>query len=230
MQGEGYQTDIDTGQKYGKLNRGGARALFDIRLSDAASFDPQFSRGLRPLRALLAVDPERRGPGTARRRSRPPGCSTVPPAARWVRVGGLPLYKDETGAGTVATLNVRFDGLTLTSISAFDDFSDHSLDNYDGYPAADNNWTKNFQQRQFSQELRLASATRWPRGLDRGRRVLPELVPLPRRARLDVRLRTCRLHHGFRQGHHRREFHAAAVVARGCTPTRKPISRTACHS
>ncbi len=53
---------------------------------------------------------------------------------------------------------MRFDGLVLTSISAFDYFSSHSLDNYDGYPAADNNWTKNFQQQQFSEELRLASA------------------------------------------------------------------------
>jgi iron complex outermembrane receptor protein len=42
-------------------------------------------------------------------------------------------------------------------IGAFDDFSDLSLDNYDGYPAADNNWTKNFAQQQFSDELRLAS-------------------------------------------------------------------------
>ena len=36
-QGEGYQTDIDTGERYGKLNRGGVRALFDMRLSEAAS-------------------------------------------------------------------------------------------------------------------------------------------------------------------------------------------------
>ena len=71
----------------------------------------------------------------------------------------MPLYKNEHGDGAVATLNVRLEGLTLTSISAFDEFFAHSLDNYDGYPAADNNWTKNFQQQQFSEELRLGSVS-----------------------------------------------------------------------
>ncbi len=157
-QGEGYQTDIDTGLKYGKLNRGGARALFDIRLSDAATLNLNFhgvydrsvpaSQSTPNVEALIPPEPFK----TA-------GLLDSPPGGQWVRVGGLPLYKDETGAGTVATLNVNLDGLTLTSISAYDYFTDHSLDNYDGYPAADNNWTKNFQQWQLSQELRLASAS-----------------------------------------------------------------------
>ena len=30
LQGDGYQTDIDTGKKYGKLDRGGARSIFDV--------------------------------------------------------------------------------------------------------------------------------------------------------------------------------------------------------
>jgi iron complex outermembrane receptor protein len=85
------------------------------------------------------------------------GLLDSPPGGQLVRVGGLQLYKNENGEGVVANLNVQLDGLVLTSISAFDDFSDLSLDNYDGYPAADNNWTKNFQQQQFSEELRLAS-------------------------------------------------------------------------
>jgi iron complex outermembrane receptor protein len=157
-QGEGYQTDIDTGQKYGKLNRGGARALFDIRLSDTATLNLNFhgvydrsvpsSPSTPNVEALIPPEPFK----TA-------GLLDSPPGGSWVRTGGLPLYKDETGAGTVATLNVNLQGLTLTSISAYDYFTDHSLDNYDGYPAADNNWTKNFQQWQLSQELRLASAS-----------------------------------------------------------------------
>jgi iron complex outermembrane recepter protein len=157
-QGEGYQTDIDTGQKYGKLNRGGARALFDIRLSDTATLNLNFhgvddrsvpsSPSAPNVEALIPPEPFK----TA-------GLLDSPPGGTWVRTGGLALYKDETGAGTVATLNVNLDGLTLTSISAYDYFTDHSLDNYDGYPAADNNWTKNFQQWQLSQELRLASAS-----------------------------------------------------------------------
>jgi iron complex outermembrane recepter protein len=157
-QGEGYQTDIDTGEKYGKLNRGGARALFDIRLSDTASLNLNFhgvydhsvpsSPSTPNVEALIPPGPFK----TA-------GLLDSPPGGTWVRVGGLPLYRDETGGGTVETLNVSLDGITLTSISAYDYFTDHSLDNYDGYPAADNNWTKNFQQWQLSQEVRLASAS-----------------------------------------------------------------------
>jgi iron complex outermembrane receptor protein len=157
-QGEGYQTDIDTGEKYGKLNRGGARALFDIRLSDTTTLNLNFhgvydrsvpsSPSTPNVEALIPSEPFT----TA-------GLLDSPPGGTWVRVGGLPIYKDETGAGTVDTLNVNFAGFTLTSISAYDYFTDHSLDNYDGYPAADNNWTKNFQQWQLSEELRLASAS-----------------------------------------------------------------------
>ncbi len=156
-QGEGYQTDIDTGEKYGKLDRGGARTLFDIRLTDAASlllnlhyvYDHSVPSSPSTPNVESLVPPNLPFP-TA-------GLLDSPPGGTLVRVGGLPLYKNEHGDGAVATLNVRFEGLTLTSISAFDEFFAHSLDNYDGYPAADNNWTKNFQQQQFSEELRLGS-------------------------------------------------------------------------
>lgn len=160
-QGEGYQTDIDTGRKYGKLDRGGARALFDLRLSGSTTLNLNFhwvydhsvpsSPSTPNVEALIPAEPF----PTA-------GLMDSPPGGTLVRVGGLPIYKDEMGGGTAATLNVHFDSFTLTSISAYDYFSDHSLDNYDGYPAADNNWTKNFQQWQWSQELRLTSKTGGP--------------------------------------------------------------------
>ena len=156
VQGVGYQTDIDTGQKYGRLDRGGARALFAIRLSDSADLLLNFhyvydhsipaSPSTPNVEALIPPQPF----PTA-------GLLDSPPGGQLVRAGGLPLHKNENGEGVVANLNVRFDGLVLTSISAFDDFSSLSLDNYDGYPAADNNWSKNFEQQQFSEELRLAS-------------------------------------------------------------------------
>jgi iron complex outermembrane receptor protein len=158
IQGEGYQTDIDTSEKYGKLNRGGARALFDIRLSDTANlllnlhyiYDHSVPSSPSTPNVETLVPTNLPFP-TA-------GLLDSPPGGTLVRVGGLPLYKDENGEGAVANLSVHFGVLTLTSISAFDDFFSRSLDNYDGYPAADNNWTKNFQQQQFSEELRLASA------------------------------------------------------------------------
>jgi iron complex outermembrane receptor protein len=154
IQGEGYQTDIDSGEKYGKLNRGGARALFDIRVADSTDlllnvhfgYDHSVPSSPSTPNVESLVPP---GPFAT------DGLLNSPPGGTLVRVGGLPLYKDEHGAGVVANLHVVLDGFTVTSISAFDDFFSRSLDNYDGYPAADNNWSKNFQQQQFSEELRL---------------------------------------------------------------------------
>ncbi len=158
-QGTGYQTDIDTGQKFGKLNRGGARSLFDVRLSGQADlllnfhyvYDHSLPSSPSTPNVEALVPPNLPFP-TA-------GLLDSPPGGEHVRVGGLPLYKDEGGEGFVGKLNVALGTTTLTSISAYDYFADHSLENYDGYPAADNNWTKNFQQWQLSEELRLASAT-----------------------------------------------------------------------
>jgi iron complex outermembrane receptor protein len=160
-QGEGYQTDIDTGQKFGKLDRGGARALFDVRFGDSVTLHLNFhtvwddsvpSEPSTP--NVEALIPPQTFP-TA-------GLMDSPPGGTWVRTGGLPLYRNEIGGGTVETLDVDFQPFTFTSISAYDYFSDHSLDNYDGYPAADNNWTKNFQQWQWSQEFRLTSHSGGP--------------------------------------------------------------------
>jgi iron complex outermembrane receptor protein len=156
LQGEGYQTDIDTGRKYGKLDRGGARSIFDIRFNNRLSLNLNLhyvydnstpsSPSTPNVEALIAPQPF----PTA-------GLLDSPPGGTSVRVGGLPLYKHEQGEGVVAKLKAQMDGYEITSITAFDYFSDHSLENYDGYPAADNNWTKNFQQNQFSQEVRATS-------------------------------------------------------------------------
>jgi iron complex outermembrane receptor protein len=159
IQGQGYQTDIGTGEKFGKLNRGGARVQFEIRLSDSADLLLNLHTVYDHSVPSSPSTPNVEALVPANLPFPTAGLLDSPPGGTLVRVGGLPLYKDETGEGTVATLNLRFDRLTLTSISAFDDFFSRSLDNYDGYPAADNNWTKNFQQQQFSEELRLAAAT-----------------------------------------------------------------------
>ncbi len=155
-QGEGYQTDIDSGQKYGRLDRGGARALVDVRISDTATLQLNLhaaydhslpsSPSTPDVEALVPASPFPTN-----------GLLNSPAGGTLVRIGGLPLYKDENSAGSVAKLKLLFDGMTLTSISAFDGFYSHSLDNYDGYPAADNNWRKNFRQTQVSEEIRLAS-------------------------------------------------------------------------
>jgi iron complex outermembrane receptor protein len=159
IQGEGYQTDIDTGEKYGKLNRGGARAMFDIRLADGADLLLNFHYVYDHSVPSSPSTPDVESLVPPNLPFKTAGLLDSPPGGSLVRVGGLPLYKDENGEGVVANLNVHLEGFTLTSISAFDDFFSHSLENYDGYPAADNNWTKNFQQQQLSEELRLASST-----------------------------------------------------------------------
>jgi iron complex outermembrane recepter protein len=156
-QGEGYQTDIDTGRKYGRLDRGGIRSIFDIRLADELSLN---------LNVHYTYDNSTpSSPSTPNVEALAPpqafptaGLLDSPPGGTLVRVGGLDLFKHEQGAGTVARLELQLGEVSVASITAYDYFSDHSLDNYDGYPAADNNWTKNFQQWQFSEEVRVASS------------------------------------------------------------------------
>ena len=160
-QGEGYQTDIDTGAKYGQLDRGGVRSIFDIKLSDRVSL---------VLNSHYAFDNSTpSSPSTpnveemvAANGATPPfpivGLLDSPPGGALVRTGGLSLYKHEQSEGAVAKLKAEFDHFSFTSITAFDYLYEHSLDNYDGYPGADNNYTKHFEQQQFSEEVRLASA------------------------------------------------------------------------
>lgn len=157
-QGEGYQQDIDTGLRYGQTERGGLRAMADLRLAGQSdllfnvhyAFDHSIpsSPSTPDIEAML---PSNLGFAVA-------GLLDSPPGGTLVRVGGLHLYKDEQTQGESATLTWKFDGATLTSIAAFDNLQSRSLDNYDGYQAADDNWTKNFAQQQWSEETRLASS------------------------------------------------------------------------
>lgn len=156
-QGHGYQTDIDTRETYGKLNRGGVRAQFDIRLAEVASLLVNLHAMVDRSVPSSPSTPNVEGLVPIISPFRILGVLNSPSGGTRVRVGGLPLYKHESGAGAAATLDMRLGATTLASISAIDDFSARSLDNYDGYPAADNNWTKNFQQQQISEELRLSS-------------------------------------------------------------------------
>ena len=156
-QGEGYQRDIDTGKSYAALDRGGMRALFDIRLADNASlllnahysYDHSTPSSPSTSNVEQNVPPNLGFPTT--------GLLNSPPGGVLVRVGGLPLFKHQEGHGVTATMSVKLDAFSITSISAFDDLNSRSLDNYDGYSAADDNWTKNFSQNQWSEELRLTS-------------------------------------------------------------------------
>jgi iron complex outermembrane receptor protein len=159
VQGEGYQRDIDTGETYGRLNRGGMRASFEIRMSDAVNLSLIFHFNYDHSVPSSPSTPNVESLVPSNLPFPTAGLLDSPPGGTLVRAGGLPLFKNESGDGLVGTLDWRFANLTLTSISAFDEFFSRSLDNYDGYPAADNNWTKNFQQQQYSEELRFASAT-----------------------------------------------------------------------
>ena len=158
--GEGYQQDIDTGLRYGQPDRGAARTLVDWRISPDTSvlfnvhygFDHSIpgSPSTPNIEAML-------GSSTGFSVT---GLLNSPPGGTQVRVGGLHLYKDEQSQGESAVITMKLDGATLTSITAFDNLSSRSLDNYDGYPSADDNWTKNYAQQQWSEELRLTSDSR----------------------------------------------------------------------
>jgi iron complex outermembrane receptor protein len=103
-QGQGYQTDIDTGKKYGKLDRGGVRTLFNIRLNDRTSLllnlhyaydnSTPSSPSTPNVEAMIPANlPDLPFP-TA-------GLLDSPPGGTAVRTGGLPLFKHDGSDGFV---------------------------------------------------------------------------------------------------------------------------------
>jgi iron complex outermembrane receptor protein len=160
-QGQGYQTDIDTGKKYGKLSRGGVRSIVDIRPNAATTLELNLHYLYDNSTPSSPSTPDVEALAPANLPFPPPfpiaGLLNSPPGGTLVRTGGLALFKHDTSAGTAGKLIVDLGRFTITSITGFDYFAEHQLDNYDGYPAADNNYTKHFQQWQFSQEVRAAS-------------------------------------------------------------------------
>lgn len=151
-QGDGWQEDINTGKAFGEPDVLAIRSLTAIELSDGAElllnlhYTKDDGTPLSPQNSsadLIFGTPQ----GTV-------GTTDDPTE---VNVGALGVSRDEEGIGASAILTVDFDAFTLTSISAFDKYSRHVVDNFDGQPLSTDDIVFKDKFDVFSQELRLTS-------------------------------------------------------------------------
>ena len=139
-QGEGFQTDLLTGRKFGQTRRESGRAEFKYDFNSNVSI-------------LLNVHDTVDHSITASAYS----SLTYTGNPSNVTVGGLNLKNNESTPGGFARLTAHFDGMTFTSITSFDYSRKYGWDNYDGTSDVEFNLFHNDWANQFSQEVRLSS-------------------------------------------------------------------------
>ncbi len=152
-QGDGWQQDIDTGREFGDTDQLALRSLTTFELSDRADLllNLHYVRD-----QSTPVSPQNTAIDYAF--GLPAGTLGVTSSdPRDVRVGELPLSRDEEGYGVSATLNVDFDLFSLTSITAYDAYERDVVDNYDGVAATTGDFFFQDEFEVFSQEFRLTS-------------------------------------------------------------------------
>lgn len=177
-QNEGWQTDIDNGRKYGKPDRYALRGKLSIALGEAtdillnAHYGADRSLPFSPQND----DSEARANDTLGYGGLLDGLLDVPPDSTSVRVGDLPLDRDETAHGGSMTISHDFASATFLSISAYESYDRNVVDNYDGTVVSFLDLDQSEQLDQVSQEFRLTSrgsgAYTWVAGLVYSRDVI----------------------------------------------------------
>jgi len=153
-QGERWQTDIDTGRKFGKLNREAARAL--LRYQSEGAFSALFNiHGSRDKSQpsspqsfgnIFAV-----GPGSQEL------LDTGSSDPSKVRVGDLDLDRSETGSGIGLTLNYEVENSEVSLITGWDRYHREVTDTVDGIPGPSFDLLQDDKARQMYAELRAVS-------------------------------------------------------------------------
>ncbi len=150
-QDEGWQTDINTGEEYGKDDSQAVRGLlaFDLSESTTGLFKAYYTRDKG---TPLSPDAERHETW-----GYPELNSPIDP--RKVTVGNLDVGRDEEGYGLALNLTVDFEPFTLTSITAWDSYDQEVVDNYGGTSERITDFMQDNSIEQVSQELRFTGNT-----------------------------------------------------------------------
>jgi len=171
-QSEGWQTDIDTGKEFGKIDNFAVRGTLDITLSNSTTMGVSFHAGEDNSTPLSPQndDSEARANDTLFYGGLFDGLLDVPADSTSVRVGDLNVSRDESGYGGAVNINHEFKHFDLTSITGFEHYERAVIDNYDGTSAAFLDLDQTGELDQVSQELRLTSSNSdeytWVAGLN----------------------------------------------------------------
>lgn len=163
-QGDGWQKDINTGKEFGEPNVLAVRSLTSFELGDNTDLllNLHYTKD-----EGTPLSPQ--NPTADQVWWLPQGTIGTSDDSTEVNVGALDVGRDEEGLGASATLTMDFEAFTLTSITAFDQYSRDAVDNYDGSALAVADFINDEEFDVFSQELRFTSnsegAFNWVAGL-----------------------------------------------------------------
>ncbi|BFM07252.1 TonB-dependent receptor [Halioxenophilus aromaticivorans] len=158
-QNEGWQTDIDTGEEFGKVDKLAIRTLLNVELSpdtemlvnlhygndESKPISPQNDNSEQAANDILGLG------GLL------DGMLDVPADSDSVRVGGLDVRRDETGYGASITIVHDAESLSFQSITAWESYEREVVDNYDGTAVSFLDLDQSGELSQYSQEFRLTS-------------------------------------------------------------------------
>ncbi|AEG49533.1 TonB-dependent receptor [Sphingobium chlorophenolicum L-1] len=167
QQGRGFQTDIDTGRRYGKTKRGAIRAQlrFDLGGNSNLLLIGRYAADRSTPQSAQSNNVEEAAdaffgttPGVLDYLGYPiEGLLNGVNDPRKVRVGNLRPFIHSDSYGGTGKLSLDVGVATLISISAYDKNKTSGIDNIDGTPVAETDFYNDYRAEQWSQELRLIS-------------------------------------------------------------------------
>jgi len=159
-QNDGWQSDIDNDQEFGKVDKFALKGTLSFDVSEAtnvllsAHYGEDKSKPISPQND----DSEARAIDTLFLPSDlVAGVLDVPADSTSVRVGSLDVSRDESGYGGAITVTHDFDNATLVSITGYESYDRDVIDNYDGTSFNFLDLDQSGELEQFSQEFRLTS-------------------------------------------------------------------------
>ena len=159
-QNDGWQSDIDNDQEFGKVDKFALKGALSFDVSEAtnvllsAHYGEDKSKPISPQND----DSEARAIDTLFFPSDlVAGVLDVPADSTSVRVGSLDVSRDESGYGGAITVTHDFDNATLVSITGYESYDRDVIDNYDGTSFNFLDLDQSGELEQFSQEFRLTS-------------------------------------------------------------------------
>ncbi|WP_394173422.1 TonB-dependent receptor [Thalassotalea litorea] len=152
---EGWQTDVETGEEFGLIDTFAVRGQLGFELG---------SSGNALLRVYANQDKSKPSSPSSEGIEDVFGDDSFaqlnsPDQGNKVKVGNLPVMRDESGSGLSLTIDYSFNFFDLVSISSWDQYDRNIVDNYDGSAVATMELIQDNQLQQWAQEVRFISTS-----------------------------------------------------------------------
>jgi iron complex outermembrane receptor protein len=152
---EGWQEDVETGEEFGLVDTFAMRGQLSFELGNTGS-------GL--LRVYSSQDKSKPSSPSSEGIEDVFGDDSFaelnsPSKGDKVKVGNLPVMRDESGSGISLTLDYSLDSFDVISITSMDQYEREIVDNYDGSSVATMELIQENELEQWAQEIRFVSTS-----------------------------------------------------------------------